>query len=144
VHEYVPKVMHVDVPADGYAAKFSIPYCIAGALRDGGVRLATFADVDPELVELGRRVRVSVHPELRTGESFFGTEFTEVRIDTVDGSSYVERLNRMSNAGTGSIGDDVLAAKVIDCMSFGGRTPTGPSAARLARRLDGPGTWTLW
>ena len=35
VHEFVPRVMHIDVPQSGYAAKFSIPYCVATGLADG-------------------------------------------------------------------------------------------------------------
>jgi 2-methylcitrate dehydratase PrpD len=143
VHEYVPAVMHVDLPQDGYAAKFSIPYCVAGALRDGGVTLATFAHVDRELVDLGRKVKVTVHPDLRSGDVFFEKEFSEVRIDTVRGSHH-GRLERMGNTGTGSIETDTLAAKMIDCCTYGGRRPSAQLVSRLLGRLDGPGIWTLW
>lgn len=143
VHAYVPGVMHVDIPADGYAAKFSVPYCIAGALRDGGVSLATFAGVDSELVDLGRRVEVSVHPDLEGGDTFFENEFTEVQVETAK-DTFVRRRKRLANAGTGVISNDALAAKIIDCVRYGDERAPGRDPTELLTVLDGPARWALW
>lgn len=143
VHEYVPGVMHVDVPADGYGAKFSIPYCIASALRDGGVSLSTFAVVDPQLVELGRRVHVSAHPDLTGGDTFFEHEFTEVQIETSK-DTFVRRRERLANAGSGGISSDALAAKIIDCVRYAGEHTAHREAAALLTGLDGSARWALW
>lgn len=144
VHEYVPRVMHVDVPLDGYAAKFSIPYCVAAALRDGTVTLGSFRAVDPELVAIGELVDVGVHPELTGGETFFGNEFTEVRIETRTGT-HEQRRRRLDNAGTGGIAEDVLERKLADCLQFAG-VPEESAAGEFQRllRLDGDGRWALW
>jgi len=130
VHEYVPGVMHVEVPETGYAAKFSIPYCIAAALRDGRCDLGTFATVDPGLVELGRKVRVLVHPELHGGDTFLAREFTEVRVTTPSGELSA-RVQRLANRGTGAnLDPEDVAAKFADCLAH----------ARLG--LDATATWS--
>lgn len=144
VHEYVPRVMHVDVPHDGYAAKFSIPYCVAAALRDGDVTLGSFFAVDPELVEIGRRVEVAVHPELVGGDTFLRHEFTELEIETATGT-HRRRSQRLDNTGTGGIDDGALVAKLRDCLQQAGGEPAraDAEAARLLS-LDGDGRWELW
>ncbi|MFI7052141.1 MmgE/PrpD family protein [Streptosporangium canum] len=45
-------------PASAYAAKFSLPWCLAALLVDGALTVATFDDLDrPEVVALAARVR---------------------------------------------------------------------------------------
>jgi 2-methylcitrate dehydratase PrpD len=144
VHEFVPRVMHVEVPADGYAAKFSIPYCVAAALLAGEVGLATFDDVDPRVVELGRRVHTEVHPDLRGGETFLEREFTEVILETA-GGTLRRRVSRIRNRGTGdqfALAD--LRAKFGDCLAHGGRA--GVAAGEWDRLLAAGAdeAWDLW
>ena len=144
VHEYVPKVMQVDEPTTGYAAKFCIPYCIAAGLRDRRAGLAAFDDVDPELVELGRRVTVGVHPSLTGGDTFFEKEFTEVRISTTRGS-FARRVHRLANRGTGSLDRSALFEKFEECVSRSDAPALGP-ADDFDRLLvtDATEGWTLW
>lgn len=144
VHEYVPKVMQVDEPTTGYAAKFCIPYCVAAGLRDRRAGLAAFDDVDPELVELGRRVTVGVHPSLTGGETFFEKEFTEVRIHTTRGS-FERRVHRLANRGTGSLDRSALFEKFEECLSRADAAALGP-ADDFERLLvtDATEGWTLW
>ena len=144
VHEYVPRVMHVKEPTSGYAAKFCVPYCVAAALRDGRAGLSAFEDVDPELVDLGRRVRVDVHPELVGGDSFFEKEFTDVEIRTSHGN-HRRRVQRLSNRGTGSLDRSSLVAKFTECATYGARSPGDPAAVvdRVLASED-EGRWVLW
>ena len=100
-HEFIPGVMNVDVPDTPYAAKFSVPYCVATTLLDGRCDLRSFDEVRREVVDYGSRVRFGVHPELRGGDTFLAKEFTEVHIRTTDGD-YDRRVDRMQNRGTGS------------------------------------------
>ncbi|MFC4948878.1 MmgE/PrpD family protein [Pseudonocardia sp. GCM10023141] len=143
VHEFVPRVMHVDRPDTGYAAKFCIPYCIAAGLRDGRAGLAPFDRVDEDLVELGRRVRFGVHPDLHGGDTFFAKEFTEVRVSTTRGV-FERRVNRLSNRGSGSLATATLADKFAECVARPG-TVADPGAD-LDRLLgsDSHGGWALW
>ncbi len=140
VHEYVPRVMHVTTPQTGYAAKFSIPYCVAASVRDGAVNLATFDGVDPDLVEWSSRVTVEVHPDLQGGDTFLGREFTEVEI-VAGGNRLSRRVMRLDNRGTAEITDQDLTEKVTDCLRHGGATKPRDAAADLMTRistLDGP------
>jgi 2-methylcitrate dehydratase PrpD len=143
VHEYVPRVMRVREPDHGYAGKFSIPYCIAAALRDGGVTLATFERVDPELVELSRRVEVVVHPDLMGGDTFFAREFTEVQIET-DGQTLRRRRQRMDNAGTGCLTDDALMGKLNECLSLAAAPTNATDTFERLAQLDSSRAWGLW
>ncbi len=52
-------------PPNGYAAKFSIPYCIASGFVRGGVGLDAFADEsvrDPRVTALAAKVRYEIDP----------------------------------------------------------------------------------
>jgi 2-methylcitrate dehydratase PrpD len=147
VHEYVPKVMQVDEPDTGYAAKFCIPYCIAAGLRDRRAGLAPFDAVDPELVELGRRVTVGVHPDLHGGATFFEKEFTDVRIDTERGS-FQRRIHRLTNRGSGSLERPALLEKFAECLERSEECTARTAApGEEFDRLSGMDTtegWTLW
>jgi 2-methylcitrate dehydratase PrpD len=144
VHEYVPRVMQVEHPSSGYAAKFCVPYCVAAALRDGRAGLSAFDGVDPELVEIGRRVRVEVHPDLVGGDSFFEKEFTEVEIRTTRGT-VEHRVDRLTNRGTGSLDRDGLVEKFSECATYGVGGPADRAGA-----VDGllvsehEEQWSLW
>lgn len=144
VHEYVPRVMHVDRPDTGYAAKFSIPYCAAAAVIDGRCDLATFDAVRPEVVEWSRRVAVEVHPDLVGGHTFFEKEFTEVVLDTADGP-LTRRVYRMDNRGTGAnVTGEELEAKVADCFRHGGVSGDPARAVEAVRAADGNGRFEYW
>jgi 2-methylcitrate dehydratase PrpD len=144
VHEYVPRVMQIEEPTTGYAAKFCIPYCIAAGLRDRRAGLAPFEDVDPELVELGRRVTVGVHPSLTGGDTFFEKEFTDVRIETTQGC-YERRVQRLANRGSGALDRPALFAKFEECVARSNPRALGP-AEDFDRLLatDTAEGWTLW
>ena len=144
VHEFVPRVMHFDEPPDGYAAKFSIPYCIGLALLTGAVNLASFASVDSRVVEYGRRVRTSVHPELHGGETFLEKEFTEVVLTTASGP-LVKRVERIHNRGTGDhFLEADLRAKFDDCMAHGGADDADGQQWTRLRQAGAGEPWDLW
>jgi 2-methylcitrate dehydratase PrpD len=144
VHEYVPRVMHVDVPDHGYAAKFSIPYTMAAAFYDGRVNLATFDRVEPAIVELGRRVRPEVHPKLYGEETFMEKEFTEVEVKTARGRFGVH-VDRMHNRGTGdNFHVEDLQAKLADCLRHGRSHLNAEDEWRRRSGLDSSRLFDLW
>ncbi len=144
VHAYVPRVMHVDVPDSGYAAKFSIPYCCASAVIDGACGLATFDAVRPEVVEWGKRVSVTVADDLRDGSSFFGEEYSEVEV-TVGGERLTKRVRRMENRGTGAnLVDADILAKIQDCFRHGGVSGDPLVAWQRIMAADGPSPFGFW
>ena len=144
VHAYVPKVMHVHHPTTGYAAKFSIPYCIAAAVRDGRAGLAAFDTVDPELVRIGERVTFGVHPQLTDGDTFFEKEFTDVRLHTTRGV-FEHRVHRLHNRGTGTIADPVLREKFRECVSREPAMTREPDGELdRIRAIGSADEWQLW
>lgn len=81
-------------PETTYQAKFSIPYCVAIALRFGRVGMAEFGQErvsDPETVALMRRVKVEPDPELSAIAP--AKRPAIVRITTKDGQSYTHRVD---------------------------------------------------
>jgi 2-methylcitrate dehydratase PrpD len=144
LHSFVPRVMHVQEPTSGYAAKFSIPYCIAAGIRDGRAGLRAFDRVDPELVAIAQRVTYGVHPDLQDGDTFFEREFTDVRLETTRGV-FEQRVNRMENRGTGSIPVATLRDKFIECVERSDTMRRDPEEEfNRLRGIDSGDKWELW
>ena len=81
-------------PQTTYQAKFSIPYCVAIALRFGRVGMAEFAEervLDPETVSLMRRVKVEPDAELSAIAP--AKRPAIVQVTTKDGRSYSHRVD---------------------------------------------------
>ncbi|HJQ94256.1 MAG TPA: MmgE/PrpD family protein [Acidimicrobiia bacterium] len=143
VHEYVPKVMTVVDPQDGYQAKFSIPYCVAAAMCEK-TELDAFDAVDSEIVGVSKMVEFEVHPDLTGGETFLGAEFSEVVVTTRTGE-HSQRVMRMSNRGTGSpVETAPLAGKFKHCLRFGGYRGDADEIWDRLTRTDGPEGFRYW
>jgi len=74
-------------PTTPYAAKFSLPFCVASALRFGRVGLQEFTEArikDPEILELMPRIKVEADPDLT--KAYPGRWPARVEIVYADGS----------------------------------------------------------
>jgi 2-methylcitrate dehydratase PrpD len=81
-------------PANGYAGKFSSPYCIAAGFVRGNVGLGDFADDavrDPAVVELASKVRYQIDPNNPYPKNFTG----HIRAVLNDGRVVEERQPHM-------------------------------------------------
>jgi 2-methylcitrate dehydratase PrpD len=81
-------------PANGYAGKFSTPYCIAAGFVRGNVGLGDFADDavrDPAVVELAGKVRYQIDPNNPYPKNFTG----HIRAVLNDGRVVEERQPHM-------------------------------------------------
>ena len=77
-------------PANGYAGKFSTPYCIAAAFVRGNVGLGDFTDAavrDQKVVALAGKVRYQIDPDNPYPKNFTG----HIRAALRDGSVVEER-----------------------------------------------------
>jgi 2-methylcitrate dehydratase PrpD len=77
-------------PANGYAGKFSTPYCIAAGFVRGNVGLGDFADAavrDPKVVALAGKVRYQIDPQNPYPKNFTG----HIRATLRDGAVVEER-----------------------------------------------------
>jgi len=81
-------------PANGYAGKFSTPYCIAAGFLRGNVGLSDFADAavrDPAVVALAGKVRYQIDPNNPYPKNFTG----HIRAVLNDGRVVEERQPHM-------------------------------------------------
>ena len=77
-------------PANGYAAKFSVPYAVAAGLILGDAGLAAFEDEsarDPRLLDLAGKVRYVIDPDNPYPRAYTG----HVRVTLKDGQVVEER-----------------------------------------------------
>jgi 2-methylcitrate dehydratase PrpD len=77
-------------PANGYAGKFSTPYCIAAGFVRGNVGLSDFSDGavrDPAVLALAAKVRYRIDPQNPYPKNFTG----HIRATLRDGSVVEER-----------------------------------------------------
>jgi len=77
-------------PANGYAGKFSTPYCIAAGFTRGNVGLSDFSDSavrDPAVLALAAKVRYRIDPDNPYPKNFTGHISATLR----DGSAVEER-----------------------------------------------------
>ncbi|WP_433346780.1 MmgE/PrpD family protein [Microtetraspora malaysiensis] len=110
-------------PASPYAAKFSLPWCLAAMLIDGAVTVATFDDLErADLASLAARIRHEI-------VDFGGAAADQpgrVSALLADGSRMAADVPR-SGGGPEDPGlDDLVRAKAL--ANFGG----GPAAGRVA------------
>jgi 2-methylcitrate dehydratase PrpD len=81
-------------PANGYAGKFSTPYCIAAGFVRGNVGLSDFSDAavrDPAVVALAAKVRYEIDPANPYPKNFTG----HIRATLDDGRVIEERQPHM-------------------------------------------------
>jgi 2-methylcitrate dehydratase PrpD len=81
-------------PANGYAGKFSTPYCIAAGFVRGNVGLSDFADAavrDANVLALAAKVRYRIDPQNPYPKNFTG----HIRATLRDGSVVEERQPHM-------------------------------------------------
>jgi 2-methylcitrate dehydratase PrpD len=77
-------------PANGYAGKFSTPYCIAAGFVRGNVGLSDFTDAavqDPQVLALAGKVRFQIDPDNPYPKNFTG----HIRATLRDGTVIEER-----------------------------------------------------
>src|SRR5262245_23954330 len=77
-------------PVNGYAGKFSTPYCIAAGFVRGNVGLSDFSDAavkEPAVVALANKVRYQIDPNNPYPKNFTG----HIRVTMKDGSVVEER-----------------------------------------------------
>jgi 2-methylcitrate dehydratase PrpD len=81
-------------PPNGYAGKFSTPYCIAAGFVRGNVGLDAFTDdavQEPQVVELASKVRYQIDPQNPYPKNFTG----HIRAVLMDGRVIEERQPHM-------------------------------------------------
>lgn len=108
-------------PPNGYAGKFSTPYCIAVGLLDGRAGLEQFTDArarDPRVRTLASRVGYVVDPANEYPRKFTG----HLRATLDDGSILEFEQPHIRGGVAAPLSDSELAAKFAENVRFGGGT----------------------
>ncbi|MGC1779085.1 MAG: MmgE/PrpD family protein [Xanthobacteraceae bacterium] len=90
VHRLWDPLPAKQTPKNGYAGKFSTPYCIAAGFIRGNVGLSDFSDAavrDPAVLKLAGKVRYRIDPQNPYPKNFTG----HIRATLRDGSAVEER-----------------------------------------------------
>jgi len=94
VHRLWEPLASKQTPRNGYAGKFSQPYCIAAGFIRGNVGLSDFSDEavrEPAVIALARKVRYRIDPGNPYPDNFTG----HIRMTLRDGSVIEERQPHM-------------------------------------------------
>lgn len=86
VHRLWEPLVEKTSPPNSYAAKFSVPYCIAIALIDGAAGLQQFTETrvqDPQVRKLAATINYQIDPENEYPQNYSG----HIRLQTKDGHS---------------------------------------------------------
>jgi 2-methylcitrate dehydratase PrpD len=121
-------------PANGYAGKFSTPYCIAAGFVRGNVGLSDFSDAavrDTKVVALAGKVRYQIDPQNPYPKNFTG----HIRATLRDGSVVEERQPYMRGGAQEPLTRTDIEEKFLLNAQHGGW-----SADRAAQVLNRLGT----
>ena len=126
-------------PANGYAGKFSTPYCIATGFVRGNVGLGDFSDTavrDPAVVSLAGKVRYQIDPKNPYPKNFTG----HIRATLRDGTVVEERQPYMRGGAQEPLTRaDIQDKFLLNCVNGGWDAARAAAALKLIGGLfDGP------
>jgi 2-methylcitrate dehydratase PrpD len=138
VHRLWEPIAAKRAPPNGYAGKFSVPYCVAYALVHGAVGLEAFDDApsDPRVTALAAKVAYRVDPANRYPDEYTG----HVALRMADGRVAEERQPHLRGGRNEPLTRDEIEAKFRANGARGGWS-AGRMDAWLAfarRAFDGP------
>jgi 2-methylcitrate dehydratase PrpD len=118
-------------PPNGYAGKFSTPYCMAVAFIDGAAGLGQFVDErarDPAVRALAAKIAYEIDPADEYPRNFSG----HLRATLTDGSVHEIRQPHMRGGAREPLGARELDDKQAANLRFGGLDDDSAAALRAA------------
>jgi 2-methylcitrate dehydratase PrpD len=106
-------------PPSGYAAKFSMPFCMAVGFFDGDAGLAQFTDAracDETVLELARKISYVIDPQNEYPANYTG----HVRLEMTDGTVIERRRPHMRGGAREPLSRDEIVAKFRANVAHGG------------------------
>jgi 2-methylcitrate dehydratase PrpD len=120
---------------NGYAAKFSIPHCIAAAIIDGDVGLGTFTDkavADPAIRALAAKISYTIDQNSDYPHNYTG----HIRVVLADGTVIEQRQPHLRGGAREPLSSADIESKLRLNARYGGWTDAqATSAMALTRRL---------
>ena len=135
VHRLWEPLARKQAPPNAYAAKFSVPFCVAVGFVTGDAGIAVFSETtlaDPRIGALAAKVRYVVDPK-----NPYPTRYTgHVRATLRDGRVVEERQADLRGGARDPLSRAEIEAKFMANAAYGGWPRARAEAARdLARRL---------
>jgi 2-methylcitrate dehydratase PrpD len=126
-------------PANGYAGKFSTPYCVAAGFVRGNVGLSDFTDAavrDPQVVALAGKVRYQIDPNNPYPKNFTG----HIRLTLRDGAVVEERQPYMRGGAQEPLTRADIEQKFLLNARHGGWSAERAASVlkQLGTMFDGP------
>ncbi len=106
-------------PPNAYAAKFSVPFCVAYAMLHGAVGLQAFTEDnahDPDIAVLASKVTYEIDPDNPYPDGFTG----HVRITLADGRVLEERQGHFRGGAHEPLARDEIVEKFRANCAYGG------------------------
>jgi 2-methylcitrate dehydratase PrpD len=106
-------------PPSGYAAKFSMPFCMAVGFFDGDAGLDQFTDekaADPRILALCRKISYVIDPENEYPDNYTG----HIRVTFKDGTVQELRQPHMRGGRKEPLTREQLVAKFRTNVAYGG------------------------
>jgi len=106
-------------PPSGYAAKFSMPFCMAAGFYEGDAGLAEFTDdkaKDPRILALARRISYVIDPDNEYPRNYTG----HIRVTLKNGQVIELRQPHMRGGMHEPLDDDEIVAKFFSNAAHGG------------------------
>lgn len=141
VSEVAAANLRYRIPTTPSEARFSLPYCLAAAMQDGTLNMASFtpeAIARPSLLPLMERIEMRVDPELRgnlpVNES---SERGTVLVSLADGSTRREVSTVPRGHPEAPLSEAELGAKFLDCARDALPPPRAAAALERLQRFEG-------
>jgi 2-methylcitrate dehydratase PrpD len=113
-------------PPSGYAAKFSMPYCMAVAYFDRSAGLAQFTDQrvkDPQVLALAAKIRYRIDPMNEYPKNYTG----HMKVVLHDGRQEVFRQPHFRGGAHEPLPDREIESKFFENCRYGGWPPSRAS-----------------
>jgi 2-methylcitrate dehydratase PrpD len=137
VHRLWEPLAAKQTPRNGYAGKFSQPYCIAAGFIRGNVGLSDFSDAavqEPAVVALAQKIRYRIDPANPYPDNFTG----HIRATLRDGSVIEERQPHMRGGAHEPLSRADIESKFLLNARHGGYDDSRAQAAlKLASNVFG-------
>ncbi|MEK9662375.1 MAG: MmgE/PrpD family protein [Alphaproteobacteria bacterium] len=127
VHRLWEPMSEKIAPSTSYAAKFSVPYCIAVAFADGAAGLEQFSDrrtTDAAIRDLAARVGYEIDPDDEYPRNYTG--YLRVTLDV--GSVVEARQPHLRGGRHEPLGREDIVAKMRANLAYGGWSPERTAA----------------
>ena len=139
LHRLWEPLVAKQAPPNGYAGKFSQPYCIAAALVHGEIGLAQFTDDavrEPQVLDVARKIRFEIDPANPYPHNYTG----HVRITLADGRVLEERQPHLRGGRHQALDTAAIIAKFRANAKFGGwdESRIDQTLGRLGAGFDAP------